>query len=125
MGNPFELKARDQDDLVDAGGDGSPSVSSKNEETSTPPGPPESSDRFPVSANLESSSSYPVAPEPVVKCLQLIAGSEVFDTDMLLLYCSPLFGCLRMSNNPSFMWTTRGSSSWVSLTSCFCAIRLS
>ena len=65
VGNPFELKAREQDDLVDAGGDGSPSVSSKKEETSTPPGPPESSNRLHVSANLESSCSYPVAPEPV------------------------------------------------------------
>ena len=50
MGNPFKLKARGQDDLVDAGGDGSPSVSSKNEETSTPPAPPESSVKLHVSA---------------------------------------------------------------------------
>ena len=77
MGNPFELKARDQDDLVDAGGDGSPSVSSKNEETSTPPVPPESSVKLHVRVNLTSCTSYPVAPEPVVNCLQLIAGLEI------------------------------------------------
>lgn len=83
VGNPFELKAREQDDLVDAGGDGSPSVSSKNEETSTPPCPPESSDKLHVSANLLPASSYPVAPEPVIKCLQLVAGSGDVDANML------------------------------------------
>ena len=83
MGNPFKLKAREQDDLVDAGGNDSPSVSSKNEETSTPPCLPESSDRLHVSANFLPASSYPAAPEPVIKCLQLVAGSGDVDTNML------------------------------------------
>ena len=52
MGNPFELKAREQEDLVDTAGDASPSVSSKNEETATPPGPPEPSDELHVSASF-------------------------------------------------------------------------
>jgi hypothetical protein len=77
VGNPFELKAREQEDLVDAGGDGSPSVSSKNEEASTPPVPPESSVKLHVSAILTSCTSYLVAPEPGVNCVQLTAGLEI------------------------------------------------
>ena len=52
VGNPFKLKAREQEDLVDTAGDASPSVSSKNNDVATAPGPLEPSDERHVSANF-------------------------------------------------------------------------